>query len=123
MGRTAFRAARLYPVSMKLLVGMAAGLGVPSWAQPQFAGAGGATDPRPGDTLLGKAGGVAYVSDPEFAAAASYLDALGRHVRILQASGGSRAGDSRSQVEPIRRSSSRALPPPTSGTCSVTTMA
>ncbi len=36
---------------------------------------GGATDPRPGDVLLGKSGGVAYVSDSEFAAGASFLDA------------------------------------------------
>ncbi|HYH61352.1 MAG TPA: hypothetical protein VD766_05760 [Solirubrobacterales bacterium] len=35
------------------------------------ASAGMAPDPRPGDTLLGKSGGVAYVSDPDFAAMAT----------------------------------------------------
>ena len=59
---------------MKLLVGMATGLGVLLGAAP-LAGAGAFVDPRPGDTLLGKDGGVAYVSDPEFAAAASYVEA------------------------------------------------
>ena len=74
MGRTAFRASRPYPVCMKFLVGIAAGLGILLGTAP-LAGAGGAIDPRPGDALLGKVGGVTYVSDPEFAAAASYVEA------------------------------------------------
>ena len=35
----------------------------------------GDTDPRPGDEALGKSNGVAYVSDPEFAPGAAFIDA------------------------------------------------
>jgi hypothetical protein len=59
---------------MRRLAGIVAGMGA-FLGMVALAGAGGATDPRPGDTLLGKVGGVAYVSDSEFAAAASFLDA------------------------------------------------
>lgn len=73
MGRTAFRAARVYAVSMKLLVGMATGMGFLLGAAA-VANGGMAPDPRPGDTLLGKSDGIAYVSDPDFAAGAMSLE-------------------------------------------------
>ncbi len=38
------------------------------------ASAGLSPDPRLGDTLLGKSNGIAYVSDPDFAAAATFVD-------------------------------------------------
>jgi hypothetical protein len=59
---------------MRRLAGIVAGTGAFLGAVA-LAGAGAATDPRLGDTLLGKSGGVAYVSDSEFAAGASFLDA------------------------------------------------
>jgi hypothetical protein len=59
---------------MRRLVGIVAGTGVFLGAVT-LALAGGPTDPRPGDALLGKSGGVAYVSDPEFAAAATFVGA------------------------------------------------
>jgi hypothetical protein len=61
-------------VGMRRLAGIVAGA-VAFLGTVALAGAGGATDPRPGDALLGKDGGVAYVSDPEFAAAASSVQA------------------------------------------------
>ena len=72
MGRTAFRAVRVYPVGMKLLVGMATGIGL--LLVVPVTNAGMAPDPRPGDTVLGKSDGITYVSDPDFAAMAMSLE-------------------------------------------------
>lgn len=58
---------------MKLLVGMATGMGLLLGAASP-ASAGMAPDPRPGDTFLGKSNGVAYVEDADFAAGAEYLE-------------------------------------------------
>ena len=58
---------------MKQLVGVGAAIAV-ALAAAAPAGAGMAPDPRPGDVALGKSDGIAYVSDPDFAAAAMSLE-------------------------------------------------
>ncbi len=58
---------------MRLLAGGVAGLALVLVFAPAANG-GMAPDPRPGDTLLGKSGGIAYVSDPEFAAMATSIE-------------------------------------------------
>ena len=58
---------------MKRLVGMAVGIGL-AFCAADLASAGMAPDPRPGDTLLGKSGGIAYVYDPDFAGMATSLE-------------------------------------------------
>ena len=58
---------------MKLLAGMATGMWLLLGAAP-VANGGMAPDPRPGDTVLGKSGGITYVSDPDFAAMATFTE-------------------------------------------------
>ena len=64
-----FSAIRIYASRMRLKVVVGASALACAMALPASAGM--APDPRPGDTLLGKSDGIAYVSDPEFAAMAT----------------------------------------------------